>query len=67
MVEMMIKCNGKRICIVEAKKENMKHGVVQGLTGSEVIAELEGYKQNFVHCHQLQRLVALQEWRNIYC
>ena len=38
--EFMIKCGKVRICIVETKRESMVQGVVQGLTGSEVIAEL---------------------------
>lgn len=45
MADLMIICGGIKICIVEAKREDLRYGVVQGLTGSEVIAELEGLEQ----------------------
>lgn len=44
--EFMIKVGDIKICIVEAKKENIRHGIVQGLTGSEVIAELGDLRQS---------------------
>ena len=44
--EFMIKIGDIKICIVEAKKENIKHGIVHGLTGSEVIAELGNLHQS---------------------
>ncbi|KAJ2986652.1 hypothetical protein HDV02_006622, partial [Globomyces sp. JEL0801] len=40
--EFMIKRNNKRICIVEAKKDDMEQGMVQDLVGMEVASDLDG-------------------------
>ena len=39
--EFLIMRGNTRICIVEAKTETVNDGIVQGLTGSEVLADLE--------------------------
>jgi len=40
--EFMLKRNNKRICIVEAKKDNMEQGMVQDIVGMEVASDLNG-------------------------
>ena len=40
--EFMLKRNNKRICIVEAKKDDMEQGMVQDLVGMEVASDLDG-------------------------
>lgn len=40
--EFMLKRNNKRICIVEAKKDDMEQGMVQNLVGMEVASDLDG-------------------------
>jgi len=45
--EMIIKRGAKRICIVEAKKEDMEQGLAQCLVGAEVASELD--KLDVVH------------------
>jgi hypothetical protein len=40
--EFMLKCNNKRVCIVEAKKDDMEQGMVQDLVGMEVASDLDG-------------------------
>jgi hypothetical protein len=39
--EFMLKRNNKRICIVEAKKDDMEQGMVQDLVGMEVASDLD--------------------------
>ena len=39
--EFVIEYNGKKVCIVEAKKDDMIQGQVQSLLGCEVVAEIE--------------------------
>jgi hypothetical protein len=39
--EMMIVKGNKRVCIVEAKKEDMEQGLAQCLLGCEVVADLD--------------------------
>ena len=38
----MLKRNNKRLCIVEAKKDNMEQGIVENLVGMKVVADLDG-------------------------
>jgi hypothetical protein len=45
--EMIIKRGNLRICIVEAKKEDMEQGLAQSLVGAEVASELD--KLEVVH------------------
>jgi hypothetical protein len=40
--EFMLKRKNKRICIVEAKKDDMEQGMVQDLVGMEVASDLDG-------------------------
>jgi hypothetical protein len=40
--EFMLKRKNKRICIVEAKKDDMEQGMVQDLVGMEVASDLNG-------------------------
>ncbi len=40
--EFMLKRNNKRLCIVEAKKDDMEQGMVQNLVGMEVASDLDG-------------------------
>jgi hypothetical protein len=40
--EFMLKRNNKRLCIVEAKNDNMEQGRVQELVGVEVASDLDG-------------------------
>jgi hypothetical protein len=39
--QFMLKRNNKRICIVEAKKDDMEQGMVQDLVGMEVVSDLD--------------------------
>jgi hypothetical protein len=39
--EFILKRNNKRICIVEAKKDDMEQGMAQDLVGMEVVSELD--------------------------
>ncbi|KAK6094119.1 hypothetical protein MT418_005931 [Batrachochytrium dendrobatidis] len=40
--EFMLKRKNKRVCIVEAKKDDMEQGMVQDLVGMEVASDLDG-------------------------
>ena len=40
--EFVLEHKGKKVCIVEAKKDDMEQGQVQSLLGCEVVAEIEG-------------------------
>ena len=40
--EFMLKRNNKRICIVQAKKDDMEQGMVKDLVGMEVASDLDG-------------------------
>jgi hypothetical protein len=40
--EFMLKRNNKRICIVQAKKDDMEQGMAQDLVGMEVASDLDG-------------------------
>ena len=39
--EYILELEGHKVCIVEAKKDNMEQGMAQALLGDEVIADLE--------------------------
>jgi hypothetical protein len=39
--EMMLMRGGEKVCIVEAKKEDMEQGIAQCLLGCEVVADLD--------------------------
>ncbi len=39
--EFVLRCGAKRICIVEAKKEDMDQGMAQNLVGCEALADVE--------------------------
>jgi hypothetical protein len=40
--EFVLEYKGKKVCILEAKKDDMEQGQVQSLLGCEVVAEIEG-------------------------
>ena len=40
--EFVLEYIGKKVCIVEAKKDDMEQGQVQSLLGCEVVSEIEG-------------------------
>lgn len=43
--EYILELEGRKVCIVEAKKDNMEQGMVQALLGDEVIADLENVSE----------------------
>ena len=45
--EFMLKRNNKRVCIVEAKKDDMEQRLAQNLVGMEVASDLDGLNTVF--------------------
>ena len=68
--EFILRRGDKRVCIVEAKKDNMEQGMVQALLGYEVTAEIGhldiayGIVTNYVQwnfLHSLDESIELEE------
>jgi hypothetical protein len=62
--EFVLEFKGKKICIFEAKKDDMEQGQVQSLLGCEVVAEIE--KKSTVYAivtNYIQWAFVLQEYR----
>lgn len=61
--EFVLRRGNKRVCIVEAKKDDMRQGMAQDLLGCEVAAEIDhlnlvcGIVTNYVQCILLDEKV----------
>jgi hypothetical protein len=62
--EFVIRCGNKRICIVEAKKDNLRQGMAQNLIGCETLADVDGLNivygifTNYKKWYFIRRLIA---------